>query len=322
MKITLLILSFALLTQARKEEEFVFEFDTECVTFNDNGSCIHTRTSGTIHEPVCFPETAKVYTKCENNSICQTKMKDLIIGQEILVDFEDQKFETVKGWLHRAPTMSAIYYGINVGYKQQLYISGEHLMLINYKFQRAKNVKIGDVVNHKGKSRLVNEINKFILRGAYTPWVTGSGEMIVDEFKVHSMSHQTDWAPNICWWFFNKIAREPESRIYDDDDYVHPTVSMLQNLFGIMDYSENLEMQEYGFTENLAIEKFGEAKTQETGKHKNQEKAESRQRRRGGHSNAGKSNNDDDDEDEEEQGMLAVLITSFQTSDQRIFFKM
>lgn len=301
------------LALAGKEDEFVFEYKTRCVTRDVNGTCLLTRTSGSIHEPVCFPESARVYTKCED-TICETQMQHLKVGQEILVDFENNKFETVKGWLHRAPTMSAIYIGINVGYKTQLYISSDHLMLINNQFQRSKNAKVGDIVHVGGKHMTINALNKFILRGAYTPWVSGSGAMIVNEFKVHSMSHNTEWAPNICWWIFNKIAKPvDENQVYDDnDDYLHPTVKRLQWVFGIVDYTEDLPpIEDFYFENELNLE---------------------RERRRSGHSNAGSKNtnrnknneySDDDEEDEDEKkAMFATLIGSFIRSDQQLFFNM
>lgn len=248
----MLLLLFAYLSVV-ESAYYDVNLQTECVKYDEDGrGCSVYKHTGKIERQItCFPEDSFVTIRCHPTSLysandnCILRMSELRIGDEVLNP--NNEYETVIGWLHRAPNGYAQYVVISTSNpSHQITLSGEHLLFVNDEYIRADDVKLGDTLtNQNNQKAIVTRIQKNVYKnGIYNPWLSKTGTFFVNSFHVHTLTHETYLAPMTCWKMFSYIASVDKdfNEENNEKEYIHPTVKRLQWLFGIPSFSSSLSL--------------------------------------------------------------------------------
>jgi len=126
----------------------------------------------------CFPADAT----CEVEGVGKVLMKDISLGDKVLVDFN--KYEPVYSFGHYNPLMEAEFLRISTD-SHKLDISGDHMVFLEGgESMPAKHVKIDDMLQLAGSgSEIVMRVENIKKRGVYAPF-TASGSIIINGIKA------------------------------------------------------------------------------------------------------------------------------------------
>lgn len=129
---------------------------------------------------LCFPGESQVQVQGRG----LVDMKDLAIGDFVLVDHRDLRYEPVYSFGHKDKQIVGKYLQLRAESGVQLEVSHQHLVFVSGKgVIQASLVQPGDVLLTSNHQDVVVSISKVSRRGAYAPF-TSSGSIVVDGVKA------------------------------------------------------------------------------------------------------------------------------------------
>ena len=133
---------------------------------------------------VCFSASATVLTQ-KGDTI---PMKDVAVGEKVLTDAKNQKYEEIYSFAHRDPNKKATFLRMHTNdptITRPIEITADHMLQVNGRFVKASAVEKGDeLMGMQGVPATVTKVEQIARNdGVYAP-LTKSGVLFVDNIFV------------------------------------------------------------------------------------------------------------------------------------------